>query len=126
MSKILIVDDEKSIRVTLREFLTHDGHEVVVASDAPEAETAIQQNGFDVVVTDVILPFASGLELLRVVRERCPRAKIVLITGEPTAEGAELARKEGVAAYLSKPVSGAEMRRIINDLLGVKIGNPAN
>ena len=56
MARILIVDDEKSIRTTLSEFVKEDGHEVLTAEDAEEGFRLLQERPFDIIVTDIILP----------------------------------------------------------------------
>ena len=68
MARILIVDDEKSIRRTLGEFLRAAGYEVIEAEDADVALQRLREAEFDVVVTDIILPRVTGVELLRRIR----------------------------------------------------------
>lgn len=56
MARVLVVDDEENIRIVFHEFLTHDGHDVVTASDASEASALLIKQEFDVVVTDIVMP----------------------------------------------------------------------
>jgi CheY-like chemotaxis protein len=62
MGIILVVDDEKSIRITFREFLMGDGHEVEVAATADEAVPLLKARDFDVVITDIIMPRVTGVD----------------------------------------------------------------
>jgi len=101
---VLIVDDEQSIRISLREFAVREGHEVDVAADADEALMLFEIHPADIVVTDVILPRIGGLELLRRVREKSSSVRVILITGEPTVEYATEALRSGAVDFLSKPV----------------------
>jgi signal transduction histidine kinase len=105
MATVLIVDDEKSIRITLGEFLRLDGHEVRTAEDADKALALMAQCSFDVVVTDIILPRASGVTLLQQIREQAPDIRVIMMTGEPTVDTAVQAVRAGAHDYLSKPVS---------------------
>ncbi len=105
MAKVLIVDDEKSIRATLCAFLADEGHTV---ADAPDAETALkrlEQEAFDVVVTDIVLPGLNGVELLRAIRQAAPVVQVIMMTGEPTVETAGEAVRCGATDYLSKPIA---------------------
>jgi DNA-binding response OmpR family regulator len=65
MGRVLIVDDEKSIRLTLREFLRNDGFVVECAANTKEAYDNISKNSYDIIVTDIIMPGESGIEMLR-------------------------------------------------------------
>ena len=84
MPAILVVDDEKSIRIGLTEFLREDGYEVCSAEDTDEALEYVHARDFDIVVTDLVMPGASGVELLRRVRRDFPRVPVVMMTGGPT------------------------------------------
>ena len=103
MARILIVDDEKSIRRTLGEFLRADGHEVIEAEDADVALRQLNEREFDVVVTDIILPRVNGVELLRRIQAAASHVQVVMMTGEPTVETASESLRAGAADYLSSP-----------------------
>jgi two-component system, cell cycle sensor histidine kinase and response regulator CckA len=104
MARILIVDDERSIRHTLGEFLRQDGHDVVEAEDAIIATELLRQSEFDVVVTDIILPRVTGVELLRRIQASDPHVQVLMMTGEPTVESASESLRAGAADYLFKPI----------------------
>ncbi len=105
MSNILIVDDEESIRITLKEFLRDAGYEVDAAEDVELAMKMLAARDFDVVVSDIILPRITGLALLKSIKEASPQVEVILMTGEPTVETASEAVRAGAFDYLSKPVS---------------------
>jgi PAS domain S-box-containing protein/putative nucleotidyltransferase with HDIG domain len=113
MAKVLIVDDEKSIRATLAEFVREDGHEVRTAESAAEALRLAEADPPDVVVTDIVLPRMSGVELLGRIHERFPDVQVVMITGEPTVETAAEAVRRGAFDYLAKPISSAAIRSAV-------------
>ena len=70
MDRILIIDDEKSIRISLKVFLSDAGYDVEIAEDAEQAIAMIEKNKFDVVVTDLIMPRLTGMGLLKVLKKR--------------------------------------------------------
>lgn len=109
MARVLIVDDEEGIRTTVGAFLARDGHTVSVAGDAEEALDLLAGETFDVVVTDIILPRKSGMDLLRDIQEIQPQAQVVLITGEPGVEAAANALRMGAFDYLGKPLSRVDI-----------------
>jgi PAS domain S-box-containing protein/putative nucleotidyltransferase with HDIG domain len=113
MAKVLIVDDEKSIRATLAEFVREDGHEVRTAESAVEALRLAEVDPPDVVVTDIILPRMSGVELLGRIHERFPDIQVIMITGEPTVETAADAVRLGAFDYLAKPISSDAVRSTV-------------
>ncbi|NLI33407.1 MAG: response regulator, partial [Deltaproteobacteria bacterium] len=69
VGNILVVDDERSIRITMKAFLEMDGHSVETAEEAESAMGVLQSRPIDVIMTDIILPRVSGVELLRRIRE---------------------------------------------------------
>jgi putative two-component system response regulator len=126
MSRILIVDDEKSIRMTLRAILKEAGYEVDVAEDAQRARALLANGLWDVVVTDIVLPGLSGVELLKAIRSSAPPdVQVIMMTGEPTVKTAAEAVRAGASDYLPKPVTkdsiltavrrAAETKRILDE-----------
>jgi len=114
MARVLIVDDEQSIRTTVSEFIKEDGHEVSLAGDAAEALSLLREDTFDVVVTDIILPRRSGVALLGDIREVDPDVQIIIITGEPEIGSASEAVRKGAFDYLSKPISREDITRTVS------------
>jgi len=115
MPNVLIVDDEKSIRVSLREFLADDGCHVETASDAQEALRLLGDHDFDVVVSDIVLPRINGIELLQTIRTAAPFAQVIMVTGEPTVGTAAAALRAGACDYLPKPVSKNAILRAVGN-----------
>jgi signal transduction histidine kinase len=105
MASVLIIDDEPGIRTTLALFLRAAGHQVEEAATVGEAREALRRGSFDVVVTDVILPGASGVELLKLLRRQAPELPVIMMTGQPTAESAAEALRAGAVDYLFKPIT---------------------
>ena len=82
--RVLLVDDEPSIRLTLAEFLRREGFEPLAAADAAQGAALFREDGgVDVAVVDINLPGRNGIELLRELRELDPSVPVIVITGEP-------------------------------------------
>ena len=126
MARVLIVDDEVSIRETLGEFLAAEGHVVATAATVGEATALLAREARDVVVTDIILPQATGLDLLRQVQAIAPGVKVVLITGEPSYESAAVAVRHGAFDYLSKPVTQQAITRVVSAAAQLKAAEDEN
>ncbi len=121
MSTILIVDDEENVRITLKRGLKNEGHDVLTAKDVETACTLIQEHDCDVVVTDIIMPRATGIDLLRRIQEQSPDIKVVMITGGPSVETAAEAVRKGAFDYIPKPVSKETIRKVVARAVEVKM-----
>lgn len=105
MARILIVDDEPSIRYTLAAFLSDEGHQVISAEGYDDAVASLDEAEPDVVFVDILLGDRSGIDILKFIRERGMTCPVVIITGEPSIETAAEALRLGAFDYLSKPVA---------------------
>ena len=121
MGKILVVDDEESIRITLSAFLTKDKHDVQVAEDADKAIELFGKTDFDVVVSDIILPRMTGIELLKAIRKISPYVQVIMMTGRPTVETASESLRAGAFDYLFKPIRKDAILKTVRNALKVKI-----
>ena len=121
MAKILLIDDEYSVRFTIGEMLRADGYDVITAQNAEEAWQLLQKNEFDIVVSDVLLPGTNGLDLVKRIRASYPLTQIVVISGEPDLTLSTQALKIGVFDYLLKPVSGRVIRKVIAKAYNTRI-----
>jgi len=113
VARVLIVDDEESIRTSLGAFAEKGGHAVSLAGDAMEAMRLLEEEPFDIVITDIILPRRSGVALLGDIRKIQPEVQVIMITGEPEVETASEAVRLGAFDYLAKPVSREDMVSVI-------------
>ncbi|HEX9021783.1 MAG TPA: sigma-54 dependent transcriptional regulator [Nitrospirota bacterium] len=117
MGKILVVDDEQSMRDFLAIMLKKEGHEVVAAENGRDALKAVQAEIFDLVVTDVKMPGADGIEVLKTVKDVSPETVVIMITAFATAETAVEAMKLGAYDYIIKPFKIDEIKLIISNSL---------
>ena len=100
--KILIVDDESEMRVALETTLKREKFQLICAEDGKQALDKMEDDDFDLILTDVRMPKVNGLELLRAVKERSPKTQVVMMTAYGTIDNAVEAMKEGAFDYLIK------------------------
>jgi len=118
--RLLIVDDEEAIVVTMKEYFETYGHEVDVARGREEAEAFLLASSYSLMIVDLRLhPVreTDGLDLLALVRERFPRTRVVLFTGYATPEVVSDARRLGADAFLQKPQALSDVARVVFALL---------
>ena len=116
-TSILVVDDERAIQDTLAWCLRTDGHEVRTAGSGEEALAIMADQGFDLIISDIIMPGLSGVDLLRKARALQPRTPVVLITAFATVETAVEALREGASDYVIKPLKFDDLRHRVQGLL---------
>ncbi len=117
MSKVLVVDDEQSMRDFLAIMLKKEGHDVVTAGNGDDALKAVQAEIFDLVISDVKMPGIDGIGLLKTVKEVSAETVVIMITAYATAETAVEAMKLGASDYVIKPFKIDELKLIINNSL---------
>ncbi len=111
-TRILVVDDEESLRLTFQMFLGREGYgPVLTASTFEEALGLIEQQIFDLIISDIVMEGASGIDLLRRVRELGLECPVVMVTGYPNINTASEAVRLGAFDYLAKPVKKADLLR---------------
>jgi len=103
MSKVLIVDDERSIRHTLRDILEFEKYEVDEACDGMEALVKIKQNPYDVIILDIKMPKMDGMDALDRIQEIARETPVVMISGHASIDTAVEAVKKGAFDFISKP-----------------------
>lgn len=118
--KILIVDDEQSMRELLTIMLKREGYLVTSASNGEEAVKLLNREIFDLAITDIKMPKLNGLELLKVLKEIAPQTIVLMITAFASTETAVEAMKEGAYDYLTKPFKIDEVKLIIKNALEKK------
>lgn len=117
--KILIVDDEFGVRESLQELLSRDFF-VITAVNGKEARGLWQDDVFDLIILDILLPDTNGIDLLRTLREDSPGIPVVMITGTRQVKTAVSAMKMGAFDYITKPFNYEELMTVINRALQIK------
>jgi two-component system response regulator PilR (NtrC family) len=117
LSRILVVDDEASMRQLLEIALGKDGHRITVAESGKTAMGLVDQSAFDLVISDIKMPDMSGVEVLRYVKQTDPTIPVIMITAFASAETAVEALRLGAYDYLTKPFKIDELKANINNAL---------
>lgn len=115
--KILIVDDEKNIRMTLKHSLKSENYEIDMAVNGEEALEKIKGEKFDIVLLDIKMPGLTGMEVLKKIRENGNKVNIIMMTAYGSVEKAVEAMKLGAIDFVSKPFTHNEIRNIVLEVL---------
>ncbi|MCQ2188643.1 MAG: sigma-54 dependent transcriptional regulator [Paludibacteraceae bacterium] len=105
MAKILVVDDERSIRNSMKEVLGFEGHTVILAEDGESGLKEAEKEQFDLVFSDIKMPKMDGIELLAKMRQLQPSTKMILISGHGTIETAVQCMRNGAFDFIEKPMN---------------------
>jgi len=110
MARILVIDDERGIRNTLKDILEYEKHEIEIAATGEEGLEHLRNNGFDLVFLDVKMPGLDGIEVLQEVARTHPEMPVVMISGHGNIDTAVDAIKKGAFDFLEKPL---DLNRIL-------------
>ena len=121
MSHVLIVEDEKVLRMTFAQFLEDDGHEVHAAANFLEARRFLDEQDYDVVVTDIVLGGKTGIDLLGYIQDGQLACQVIMITGDPSVNTASEAVRLGAFDYVAKPVTGPQIKKVVRQALDKKL-----
>lgn len=114
MPKLLVVDDEKNLRLVVEKEMTRQGHEVECAEDGETAWAMLEKQDFDVVLCDINMPRLDGMGLLRRTKGQCQNPpEVIMLTGQATVETAIQAMKLGAYDYLTKPYRIGELSALV-------------
>jgi len=119
-ARLLIIDDELSIRELLEILFTQDGYDVKTAGSAEEGFDIVKDQKIDLILSDLNLPNMSGLDLLRLLKKQKRTCDFIMMTAYGSTENAVEAMKEGASNYVLKPFSNEELRLVVQRALGVQ------
>jgi DNA-binding response OmpR family regulator len=114
---ILVVDDDSDMRHVLSDFLQRSGYRVIEAANGQEGISVIESERIDVVILDKEMPGMNGLDVLSVVRHRCPRLPIIFITAFGGHEDEDESRRRGARFYIEKPFRVASVVDAVQSVL---------
>jgi DNA-binding response OmpR family regulator len=120
MARILLIEDDDSVRTILLLTLTHYGHTVIEASNGREGLDLFRQGNVDLVITDIVMPEKEGFEVLMKLRRKHPSMKIIAMSGgglHNAAHYLHTAKLLGAAKVLAKPFSNETLMAAVNELL---------
>lgn len=124
--KILIVDDDKEMCELLMDVLKREGYDVSSANSGESALQMVENNYFDLIITDLRMKGMDGIELLTKVKEKAPCVEVIIITGFGTIERAIEAIKKGAYHFVTKPFKNKELLNLIEKALSGKILSDEN
>ncbi|MGD9141364.1 MAG: response regulator [bacterium] len=119
--RILVVDDQESMRVLLQDMLNVMGYEVSVADGGEEALERMGGAEFDLVLTDLNMPGMDGTALLKAIKTDHPEIPVVIITGYGTFHTEKRVMREGADGYISKPCTLAKLEHTISSVFSSKV-----
>jgi DNA-binding response OmpR family regulator len=120
LRRILVVDDDPSIRQVISQLLIRCGHHVDAAPDGSVAWTILQQNMYDLLVTDIEMPRVSGVDLVKRVRSARMELPVIFVSGRLPTEELSLLPDPHLSTTLSKPFTGDELTSTVTEVLRVR------
>jgi DNA-binding NtrC family response regulator len=114
-AKLLIVDDERVALRNLEHVMRKEGYDVTSTQSGPNALKLVEEQQFDVVLTDLRMEKVDGMQILKKTRERCPDTEVIMITGYATLDSAVETMKHGAFYYISKPYKLDEVRKVVQE-----------
>lgn len=115
--KILVVDDEITVCKSIRKALASEDYEVDIALSGEEALSKEDDKRYDLIISDLMMPGLSGMDLLKALKTRNSVAKVIMITGYPTMKTTVQSMQIGAFDYLPKPFVPAEIRDLVSRAL---------
>jgi len=119
--KVLIVDDDKDFLSIMAERMQNRGMEVVTALSAAEALRKLEEESFDAVLLDLMMPEMGGIEALQIMRKKQPEIQVIFVTGHPSVSKGVEAMKLGAMDFLTKPVDLGDLTEKIKQAKGSRM-----
>ena len=116
-TRILIVDDDDTIRSTMKAILEDEGYDVDLAASGKEGVEKANETSYSIALLDIRLPDMEGVELLRLMKPAVPRTRKIMVTGYPSTQNAIAALNKNADAYLIKPVDIEKLLSTIKEQL---------
>ena len=124
IGRILVADDDQTLLKLLKEILTSRGHEVVTVVDGQEAIDRLQTERFDLVITDIVMPRKTGVDVLKKARDIDPRYPVIVITGNASEETTEKLIRVGAYEFIVKPFDNERVLTAVTKLLAIRKYEP--
>ena len=123
MAKILLIDDDEQVRLTIRTMLERIGHDVVEAPDGAVGVEMFRESPADLVITDIVMPQKGGITTIYELRRDYPDLRIIAMSGGGALRGTdylEVARQIGASRTINMPVEMEELREVVTELLSAR------
>jgi len=118
--RILVVDDDESIRNTMKTILEDEGYIVDIAATGSEALTKTDKTTYNIAMLDIRLPDMEGVELLKLMMGTVPKTRKIMVTGYPSMQNAISALNKNADAYLVKPINVEKLLSIVKEQLKIQ------
>jgi len=115
--KILVVDDEPIVLNCCQRILEDQGHTVHLVGSADEAITAMEDEPFEVLLVDIMMPVRDGIDLVREIKEKWPGTSIIVMTGDSTPETVRKSRSAKADRFIAKPFTPDELLEILRPII---------
>jgi two-component system, OmpR family, response regulator len=115
--RILIIDDTKNIRLLTTKALTSEGYEVDSVDNGQQGVELFCRSKYDLVLVDIRMPYLSGTEVLKQIKDIDKSIPVVIITAYPTVKNAVDCMKQGAVDYLRKPFTAERIKEIVKELI---------
>jgi DNA-binding NtrC family response regulator len=122
MGEVLVLDDVADVGLMLKRLLMRKGYQVAVFTDEEEALEHVRANPVDVAILDIRLKKLSGIEMLEEIKRISPSTRVIMLTGYPTLETAQQAKRLGAFDYCIKPIDKEELEEKVDSAM--KMGTP--
>ncbi len=116
--RVLIVEDDPEVRQMLNDYLSFLGLEIETAADGLEGLTKIKENAYDLVITDIAMPYVSGIGIISILKKDYPKIPVIAITGYGF-HAEELAQEKQADFIMGKPFDVTKMKEAIQQLLNI-------
>ncbi len=116
--KILVVDDENIVLDSCRKVLVSEGYDVCLVPSADKAIAAMEDDGFNLLLVDVMMPEHDGLYLMEEIKKRWPNKPVIVMSGYDTADTIKKAVEKGSDGFINKPFTPDELINMIQKVLG--------
>lgn len=116
--KILIIDDEKIVCIAVKKELEKEGYKVECASNGSDGVKIIKENGFQIVIVDLMLPDIDGVEVCKEIKKECPRVKVILMSGHSNKieeRKEDFISAGGCKRFIRKPFNEGELVELTRD-----------
>jgi len=118
MADILIIEDEAPIQQLLKRMIGNMGHNIMFASDGAAGYKLVQENHFDIILSDLLMPGKpTGMDLVRMIKTTKPEVAVIIVSGHPSNEALNECRKLGITDFLSKPFEMSFVRTVVQNIL---------
>ncbi len=120
MAKILLVDDDDILRDSIKDILEDENHNITSINNPTNALQTLENESFDVILSDVKMPEIDGLAFLKTVKEKYPNTPIIMLTGHGSVDSAVQAMRDGALNYLLKPANKRQLLESVDEAIHIR------